>query len=120
MKKHLLIITLLVSFIYTLPVSASMGEGNNPVSVAQKTDDGKVVLYPNPATTVTQLKVTSADAKIMEVSIYGILGNEIYRKSFNGVNDVIQLNVSNFKKGKYLVRVIFSDGTSEVKALIKQ
>lgn len=88
-------------------------------SVNQSVDE-KVVLYPNPATTISQIKVLTEDTKIVEVSVFSLLGNKLFEKSYGGDEKTIQLNVQNFKKGKYLVKIIFSDGSSEVKALIKQ
>lgn len=80
----------------------------------------KVILYPNPATTMTQIQVISEKTKIVEVSVYSLLGNKLFDKAYGGDEKTIQLNVQNFKKGKYLIKILFEDGTSEVKALIKQ
>lgn len=92
--------------------------GDTPVSLIN--DKEKVVLTPNPATTYTLLKVTAEDTKVTEITIYSLLGNKLFTQIYNGNEKSIQLNVQNFKRGKYLVKVNFADGTSEVKALIKQ
>lgn len=82
-------------------------------------DDSRVSLYPNPATSFTQIKINTKEAKVAEVAIYSLLGNQIFAKAYSEESN-IQLNVQNYRKGKYLVKVTFTDGSSEVKALIKQ
>lgn len=104
-----------------------LAHGGSPVDVIEnihvsaiQPDTEKVVLFPNPATTTSQIKVTAENTKIIEVSIFSLLGNKLFEKAYGGNEQTIQLNVQNFKKGKYLVKIIFADGTTEVKALIKQ
>lgn len=91
----------------------------DPIKV-EATKENRVMLYPNPATTFTQIKITAKDTQISEVAVYSLLGNQLFSKSYDGEDNTIQLNVQNYKKGKYLVKVVFTDGTTEVKALVKQ
>lgn len=121
MKKYLSYI-LLMFFAFgvantVLPTNA--WTGIEPIEFVSNKEN-RVTLYPNPATTYTQIKITAKDTQISQVAIYSLLGNQLYAKSFAGESNNIQLNVQNYKKGKYLVKVIFTDGSSEVKALIKQ
>ena len=100
---------------------------NLPIDVAfdnvvELTDPAKekVVISPNPATSFTHIKLNAVDSKIVGVTVYSLLGNKLYEKAFGGNETSIQLNVQNYKKGKYLIKVTFQDGSTEVKALIKQ
>lgn len=120
MKKYLYILLMFgfgIGFANTnLPIIDI--DGNTPITLTQ--DKERVMLTPNPATTFTQIKLAAEDAKIVEVNVYSLLGNKLFSQAYAGNEKSIQLNVQNFKRGKYLVKVNFADGTSEVKALIKQ
>ncbi len=119
--KHVLLIILLLFTSLSIDAKAMIGGGDYPTAVVnQKGGEEKVMLYPNPAKYFTQVKITNENVKVLQVTVYGILGNQVYSKKFTNSSDEIRINVQNFKKGKYLVKVIFADGTSEVKALIKQ
>ena len=78
------------------------------------------MISPNPATTYAVLKFETPNASVSQLAIYSLLGNQIFQKNYSGTVDQIPLNLSSYKKGKYLLKVIFTDGTSEVKALIKE
>lgn len=118
MKKFIYI---LLFFTFTTGFAGNKLPANAPLSVSSVIQDSeKVVLTPNPATTFTQIKLLSEDQKITEVAVYSMLGNKLLIQAYSGSERNIQLNVQNFKRGKYLVKIVFSDGTSEVKALIKQ
>lgn len=80
----------------------------------------KVILTPNPALDYTTIKIVDRNSQVTQISVYSLLGNQIFVKNYSGRENSISLNVQSFKKGKYLVKVIFKDGSSEVKALIKQ
>ncbi len=119
--KHFILISLFLLTSFSLSGKSLIVDGVIPnFSLEQKGGEEKVMLYPNPAKYVTQVKVMENEVKVSQIAVYGILGNRVYEKSFSGQTKDISINVQNFKKGKYLVKVIFADGTSEVKALIKQ
>lgn len=80
----------------------------------------KVILTPNPAMDNTMVKVIDNKAQVIQISIYSLLGNQIFSKNYTLKEKNVSLNIQGFKKGKYLIKVTFQDGTSEVKALIKQ
>lgn len=119
MKKYFYILFFMIFSIGLANANLPMEDIDlTKIAVAEMKE--KVVLYPNPATTTSEIKVISDKSRIVEVSVYSLLGNKLFEKSYSGDDRTIQLNVQNYKKGKYLVKIIFSDGTSEVKALIKQ
>lgn len=80
----------------------------------------KVSISPNPANAEVKLTIEGKHANLRTISIYSIIGNEVFNKSYNTNSSTIDLDVRNLKKGKYMVRAIFEDNTSEVVTLIKQ
>lgn len=119
MKKYFYILFLMIFSIGLANANLPMDALEVDITLAEPAKE-KVVLYPNPATTVSEIKVIAEKTQIVEVSVYSLLGNKLYEKSYNNNVKTIQLNVQNYKKGKYLVKIVFADGSSEVKALIKQ
>ncbi|MGI9527648.1 MAG: T9SS type A sorting domain-containing protein [Weeksellaceae bacterium] len=121
MKKY---IRILLLFLMTFAISGVTASENSLIAYAdeQKSQPNseKVVLSPNPALDRTTVQVISKDVQVSQISIYSLLGNQIFSKNYTVKEEQISLNVQSFKKGKYLIKVTFKDGTSEVKALIKQ
>lgn len=94
-----------------------IGESINTVSnISIK----KVSISPNPASTIIKLNIEGKQVGMTSVSIYSIIGNEVFSKPYNSVFGTVDLDIRNLKKGKYLVRVTFADNSSEVITLIKQ
>ncbi|MDO5656231.1 MAG: T9SS type A sorting domain-containing protein [Flavobacteriaceae bacterium] len=120
MKNYLYIFILFcfsAAFAGNIPTSGNFF-ANEPVAIFQ--DKEKVVLTPNPASSYTFIKITNQEVKLTEVAIYSLLGNKLFTQLCDGSEESVQINVQNFKRGKYLVKVSFADGSNEVKALIKQ
>ena len=113
MKKYLLILLLIFS---TVSVFA---QSKNGIAISTTISDKKVTISPNPASSDAKIVIEGSQAVIKSVSVYSIIGSEVFSKSYNSPANSIDLNVRNFKKGKYLVRVIFEDNSSEVVTLIK-
>ncbi|MDD3458891.1 MAG: T9SS type A sorting domain-containing protein [Weeksellaceae bacterium] len=80
----------------------------------------KVSISPNPASTIVKVAIEGEHAELRSISIYSIINNEVFSKQYNNTTETVELDVRNLKKGKYLVRVMFSDNTYEVVTLIKQ
>lgn len=116
--SFLLFCTYLSIQAHTLPSGGV--ELNSPLYSTVDGIGDKVLLYPNPATSFFQVKSTQTDIQIAEVSVYSLLGNVVLSRRFSSPQSQSQLNINNLKKGKYLVKVLFTDNTTEVKALIKQ
>lgn len=123
MKKSLLYI-ILIGFFSLGPLSLAneIGGFEHRVDLVDQTNPEKVMISPNPANTVTNIRNSNANVRITEIAVYSVLGSQLFQQSYDSFVDQnnIQLNVSSFKKGKYLVKIQFSDGTTEVKTLIKQ
>lgn len=73
-----------------------------------------IVLYPNPASDF--VSISNANEIISAVSIYEISGKRIYTVT-NNMTSEINLNVTHFAKGLYLVEII-SDNQKSVKKLV--
>lgn len=64
--------------------------------------ESKLILYPNPTRDIVQLQLVGQDDKIASVQIYNIHGHLISEITSLKNNS---LNISNFKKGIYLIKV---------------
>ncbi|MDD3772298.1 MAG: T9SS type A sorting domain-containing protein [Weeksellaceae bacterium] len=117
MRKLLFIA--IFSFV-ALSVNAQ-SKANSPISTTSSSISvKKVSILPNPAVADIKISVEGTDSAVRSVSIYSIIGNEVFSQSYNSTSKSIDINVRNLKKGKYMVRVIFEDNSSEVVALMKQ
>lgn len=114
MKKYLLI------FLFIISVSPSVYAGVDPVFYSENTlaveqQQGKSVIYPNPAREFTTVK---SNNKIKTVTVVSVVGNIVINESLNG-NSEIELNVSKLKSGKYFVKITYLDGSQDILNLFK-
>ena len=86
--------------------------GTNQVSVEPV--KSTIVIYPNPANNLLNIKAPN-DERIVEVTIYDLLGKEVYAS-----NDDNVLNVSGLNNGIYLVRVSTTSSNYSSKMVIKR
>lgn len=114
MKRILFLLFLSFS---TLSVYAQSKDG---IAISTAVNDKNVKISPNPAVADIKISIEGSQEEIKSISIYSIIGSEVFSQQYNTNSKIIDLNVRNLKKGKYLVRVIFSDNSSEVATLIKQ
>lgn len=116
MRKFLLLIILI-----TASVAFSDGakaQTREPLSLSQKSDDGVLTAYPNPAKDFLMVKAKDASLKIKNVSFYSILGTQV--ASYNINSNSAEINIQKLKPGKYLIRYILSDNTQKVTQIVKQ
>ena len=73
-----------------------------------------VEIFPNPSSNIVNLV---SNDNINKVFITNIIGQSVYQKEFNNTN--IQLNVSNFESGIYLIRVYTDNDIYTKKLQIK-
>src|SRR5690606_14501053 len=115
MKQILLILFLTFS---TLTVYAQHKGG---ISISNSTKEKTITISPNPAIADVQVSIEGNQFEVKAISIYSIIGSEVFSQTYTSSSTkTIELNVRNLKKGKYMVRVMFADGTTEVATLIKQ
>lgn len=110
MKQLLLLISFSILTLGTAKAQNSYSR-TEQVSTIQKT-----VIYPNPASNVANIKFDN-HSKVSAIAIYSIIGNEVLNKKID--QEVVKINVQNLKRGKYIVRIFYNDGTSESQSLIK-
>jgi len=116
MKKLLLLIIFMGAFVgFSDNVKAQIKE---PSSTSQKSDDGVLTAYPNPAKDFLVVKAKDASLKIKSVIFYSILGTQVANYNVN-VNRA-EINIEKLKPGKYLIRYILSDNTQKVTQIVKQ
>lgn len=89
-----------------------------PVTTSQKSDDGVLVAYPNPAKDFIIVKSKDSDLKIKSVTFYSILGMQVAEYAVNMHSGEIRLD--KLKPGKYLMRYTMSDNTQKVTQIVKQ
>ena len=89
-----------------------------PMAASQKSDDGVLVAYPNPAKDFIIVKSKDSDLKIKSVTFYSILGMQVAEYAVNMNSGEIRLD--KLKPGKYLMRYTMSDNTQKVTQIVKQ
>ncbi|MFC5871330.1 Por secretion system C-terminal sorting domain-containing protein [Chryseobacterium arachidis] len=116
MKKLLLLFIFLGTFVgFSSNLKAQIKE---PASFSQKSDDGVLVAYPNPAKDFLIVKAKDANLKIKSVIFYSILGTQVANYTVNMNSG--EINIEKLKPGKYLIRYILSDNTMKVTQIVKQ
>jgi len=116
MKKLLLLFIFIGAFVgFSNNMQAQLRE---PGSLSQKSDDGVLVAYPNPAKDFLLIKAKDSALKIKSVTFYSILGTQVANYSVNMNSG--EINIEKLKPGKYLIRYILSDNTQKVTQIVKQ
>ncbi len=116
MKKLLLLFIFLGTFVgFSNNIKAQIKE---PSSFSQKSDDGVLVAYPNPARDFLIIKAKEPNLKVKSVTFYSILGTQVANYSVNMNSG--EINIEKLKPGKYLLRYILSDNTIKVTQIVKQ
>lgn len=70
--------------------------------------DTEVTILPNPATEA--LNINATQSNIESVEIFDALGKSVERQHFDAIENVV-VDISNFKKGIYFVRVTTKNGS---------
>ncbi|HEY9114434.1 MAG TPA: T9SS type A sorting domain-containing protein [Bacteroidales bacterium] len=80
-----------------------------------------ISVFPNPATTAITIKInTPCNQEYLTVLISDALGKEIFKKQIKCQEQLLQINVTNWKSGLYLVGVFSPNGiVSRTKLVVK-
>lgn len=116
--KRFLLLLMFMSFSATCLFAQT--KDSRITSVTNNITIKKVTVSPNPASADVKLTIEGNQANLRSVAIYSIIGNEVFSKQYNTNSKTIDLDVRSLKQGKYMVRVMFDDNTTEVTTLIKQ
>lgn len=116
MRKLLLLFIFMGAFVgFSGSLKAQLKEPN---SISQKSDDGVLAAYPNPAKDFLVVKAKDAALKIKNITFYSILGTQVANYAVNA--NKAEINIEKLKPGKYLIRYILSDNTQKVTQIVKQ
>ena len=117
--KKLLISFLFIGSLALLSENISAQSfAREPIATSQKSDDGVLVAYPNPARDFIVVKSKDSSLKIKSVTFYSILGMEVAQYAVNMNSGEIRLD--KLRPGKYLMKYTLSDNTQKVTQIIKQ
>ncbi|WP_028281872.1 T9SS type A sorting domain-containing protein [Olleya marilimosa] len=94
---------------FTLMVSESTS-----LSTAEFNSESLFAYYPNPVNDNLTLK---AQKEISNVSVYNMLGQEVYRNAPNSVDNLV--NMSDLQSGAYFVKVTIDNVTETIKVIKK-
>jgi hypothetical protein len=72
--------------------------------------ESAINLFPNPAQNQVNI---SSDSNIMEVAVYNVAGQQVYRHTPENQNHIINLN--DFNNGIYMVRILTPEGLKTMK-----
>ncbi|MCB9201519.1 MAG: T9SS type A sorting domain-containing protein [Flavobacteriales bacterium] len=117
MNKNILV--LFFTFLLLGTFSLNAGGGIGIESSSSLYQSSKVTLYPNPAVDYTRVKSLNPALQIKEIQLIDIVGNPMSRITTQG-SSLVEINVSSLKKGKYFVKVDFTNGEKEITQLVKQ
>ena len=71
-----------------------------------KTD---IIIYPNPATTTLNVEANLQEQSLNSITLYNLLGSEVYNKSFNKTNKT-NLNLGDITSGIYFINIELDNG----------
>ena len=89
------------------------------VSVNMADANGAIVLYPNPYTNETNLKVSAQDHEKITIRIMTVTGVEVYSSNNHYTNETIVLG-GNLPDGVYMLQVVTSDNVSTLRLVKSQ
>ncbi|PIB32164.1 hypothetical protein BFP78_09940 [Gaetbulibacter sp. 5U11] len=87
---------------------------NTSLGVTKFEDEATFTYYPNPVNDNLTLK---AQKEISNVSVYNMLGQEVYRNAPNSVDNLV--NMSDLQSGAYFVKVTIDNVTETIKVIKK-
>ena len=82
---------------------------DEPTTVAE-IEENIINIFPNPASSQVQI---SSGNNIMEVAVYNVAGQQVYRHTPETQNHIINLN--DFNNGIYMVRILTPEGLKTLK-----
>lgn len=118
MNKLLFIIILMGSLTASSKGISAQSVNCAPVASSQKSDDGAIVAYPNPARDFIVVKSKDSAVNIKSVAFYSILGVQVAELAVN--NNSGEFKLDRLRPGKYLMRYTMSDNTQKVAQIVKQ
>ena len=112
MAKNYFYITLLLSFFFTLSVSAQ--EARQQYKIQETTVIEGLNLYPNPVSN-GKVYISSKNDVDKEVIIFDVLG----KKALQTTISTKELNITNLSPGVYIIKINEGDATATRKLIVK-
>lgn len=113
--------TILFSILLSISALTVHAQDKAGIIVSNPIKEKTITISPNPAIADAKITISGNQFEVKSVSVFSIIGSEVYTQNFtSGATKTVNLDVRNLKKGKYMVRVVFLDGSTEVATLIKQ
>jgi hypothetical protein len=88
----------------------------SPASIKNYTNDLKVSLYPNPSSGKIQVQITGNEQKTYTITVYGILGAEVYSSTVQ-TDNTNPFDLSFLNAGSYFLKI--QNSNSEIIATMK-
>jgi len=79
----------------------------------------KLIIYPNPFTNQTTIKLLNTSDKVIEVSLYDPMGRKVKSLKLIHNNNSIILKKGNLSKGLYLLTIETNNSISKSKLVIE-
>jgi uncharacterized repeat protein (TIGR01451 family) len=83
--------------------------------VEKESNESELVLFPNPVNDKLYLKLKNTNNKAHEIIVLDVLGKEVLHESYRD-----ELNLAKFNTGVYFVKVVYANGMSVTKKVVKQ
>ncbi|QBZ97459.1 DUF7619 domain-containing protein [Flavobacterium sangjuense] len=107
-----------IYFDYNPPIVTNQFETEFVLTLGNPTfNTNTISLYPNPTTDMVAISNSAANDKIATVVIYEVSGKRVYTLNKNTLRD-INVDVSNFARGLYLVELTSENNTKVTKKLL--
>lgn len=78
----------------------------NVASFQNIVSDNSIKLYPNPASELINLDLSTIIEKNVQIAIYDMIGNRVLLENTNSTASIANISISNLAKGNYLLNVI--------------
>lgn len=80
----------------------------------------EIVAYPNPVTDILTLEWSDNAKKVAQIVLFSGIGQQLYQKSIHTHQGTVDLNFSTYASGRYVVVVLFTDGSRHNFHVIKK
>lgn len=113
--------TILFSILLSISALTVHAQDKAGIIVSNPIKEKTITISPNPAINDAKITIEGNQFEVKSISVYSIIGSEVFSQNFtNASSKNVNLDVRSLKKGKYMVRVFFQDGSTEVATLVKR
>jgi hypothetical protein len=85
------------------------------------TNNPQTVVYPNPANEVLNINFElSTGAEKAEIAIFNTIGQVVYQNTVNAESKSTKVDVSNFEKGLYVIKIVDNQGNTQNQKVLVQ